>query len=196
MPARFTAFAGACAILAGVAGFLYSVSFVVLQNNLLSALFLTSGALLSVAVLVGLYSVLREHGGAYAVLGLALGAAGAAGSLLHGGYDLSNAINPPDTIPPAVSNLPSPVDPRGLATFGITGLAILIFAWLIVQGKRLPRTLGYLGYLLGILLIIVYLGRLIVLTASSPLILIPAALTGFIVSPLWNIWLGLELRKL
>ena len=39
-----------------------------------------------------------------------------------------------------------------------------------------------------------YLGRLIVFDASSPLILVPAVLNGFVVGPAWYIWLGLSLR--
>ncbi|MDP9243568.1 MAG: hypothetical protein M3O77_00615 [Chloroflexota bacterium] len=51
---------------------------------------------------------------------LALGLAGALGAALHGGYDLANAINPPASDP--IANLPSPIDPRGLLTFGVSGL--------------------------------------------------------------------------
>jgi hypothetical protein len=45
------------------------------------------------------------------------------------------------------------------------------------------------------LLLVVYLGRLVVLTPSSPLVLLPAALTGFVVNPLWYVLLGLALRR-
>ena len=44
-------------------------------------------------------------------------------------------------------------------------------------------------------MIIVYLGRLIVLTPFSPLVLLPAAITGFIINPLWYLLLGLSLRR-
>ena len=44
-------------------------------------------------------------------------------------------------------------------------------------------------------MIVVYLGRLIVLTPSNPLVLLPAAVTGFIVNPLWYLLLGLSLRR-
>jgi hypothetical protein len=39
--------------------------------------------------------------------------------------------------------------------------------------------------------VLIYLGRLIVFDATNPLLLGPAALEGFIVNPLWYIWLGL-----
>uniref|UniRef100_A0A7C1FJ47 Uncharacterized protein n=1 Tax=Caldilinea aerophila TaxID=133453 RepID=A0A7C1FJ47_9CHLR len=52
-----------------------------------------------------------------------------------------------------------------------------------------------LTFVLGALLIGVYLGRLIVLTPTSPLVLLPAALSGFLVNPLWYVLLGLALRR-
>jgi hypothetical protein len=46
-----------------------------------------------------------------------------------------------------------------------------------------------------VLLNIIYLGRLIILDATSLVIVIPALLTGFIVNPLWYLWLGMQLRR-
>ncbi len=43
---------------------------------------------------------------------------------------------------------------------------------------------------LGILLVVLYLGRLIILEAKNPLIVVVALLSGFIVNPLWYSWLG------
>jgi hypothetical protein len=63
----FERFAGTCAVLAGVAGFLYAVAFVVLQNILLSGLFLMLGGLLSTAVLAGVYDRLRETDASFAL---------------------------------------------------------------------------------------------------------------------------------
>ncbi len=59
-----------------------------------------------------------------------------------------------------------------------------------------PRGLSYLGYLLGVLLVVIYLVRFIVLDPNkSPLILIALALTGFIVNPAWYAWVGLVLLR-
>lgn len=58
-----------------------------------------------------------------------------------------------------------------------------------------PRGLAYLGYVSGVLLVLIYLGRLIILSASNPLVLGPAAIEGFIVNPAWYIWLGFALRR-
>ncbi|MBI4493775.1 MAG: hypothetical protein HY690_13365 [Chloroflexi bacterium] len=197
----FERLAGLCAMLAGVAGFLYSVAFIIIARSapdlggLLSALFLMLGGLLSTAALVAVYQRLREIDAAFALWGLVLGLVGALGSAIHGGYDLANAINPPAAIPANLANLPSPIDPRGLLTFGVAGLALLVVSSLIVRGHQLPRSLGFLGYVLAVLFLVLYLGRLIVLDATNPMILGPALLAGFIVNPAWYLWLGVALWR-
>lgn len=193
----FARFGGFCAILAGATGFLYSVAFVLVARanpalgEQLAALFLLLGGLLGSAALVAVYERVRRHGAqaGFALWALLLGLVSALGTAIHGGYDLANVINPPATR----VDLPSAIDPRGLLTFGVAGLATLTFAWLIRQGAGLPRGLGGLGFVLGVLLVIVYLGRLIVLDADSPAIVLPAVLAGFAVNPAWYIWLGRSL---
>jgi hypothetical protein len=61
----------------------------------------------------------------------------------------------------------------------------------MTQNASLPKGLAYLGYLSAALMIILYLGRLILLQATSLAIVIPALLEGFIVNPLWYVWLGM-----
>jgi hypothetical protein len=194
IPARsasFERFAGVCAALAGVSGLLYAVAFVVLQDPLLSGLFLMTSGLLTSAALLAVYERLRETDASFALLALVFGLAGALGSAVHGGYDLANAINPPSNLP----DLPNPVDPRGLLTFGVAGTALLVFSWLIGRGGNLPRGLGYLGYASAVLLLALYLGRLIVLDPTNPVILAPALLNGFLVNPLFYLWLALALLR-
>lgn len=189
LPTRFTSFerfAGVCAILAGASGLLYAVAFVVLQNALLSGLFLMLGGLLTSAALLAVYERLRETDASFAMLGLVLGLAGSLGSAVHGGYDLANAVNPP----PSLADLPNPVDPRGLLTFGVAGIALLVVAWLIGRGGRFPRGLGYLAYISAALLLMLYLGRLILLDPANPFIVVPALLSGFVINPLFYLWLG------
>jgi hypothetical protein len=187
-------FAGVCAIGAALAGFLYSVAFVVLRSEGLSAVCLLLVGLLSTAALVGLYQQVRDIDAGFALLGLLLTVVGGIGAAIHGGYDLSNALHPPATTGLSV-DLPSQVDPRGLLTFGLTGLGLWTLAWLIVRGGELPRRLGQLGYLMAALAIILYLGRLIVLDSTNPLILVPALLAGFVVNPAWYLWLGIVLWR-
>jgi hypothetical protein len=79
------------------------------------------------------------------------------------GARIANTINPP----PTVSDLPNPVDPRGLLTFGVAGAALFIVGWLILRGGRFPKGLGYLAYLSAILLVALYLGPLIILESGA-----------------------------
>jgi len=192
MKTSFEKFAGWMAILAGISGFLYSVAFVVLQSNLLSALFLLFGGLFSAAALTALYQRLRGTESGFALLGLLLTLSAALGSAIHGGYDLSNSLHPPSSLNP---DLPNPIDPRGLLTFGIAGLGLFLLSRLMTQNMNFPKGLAYLGMLSAILMIVLYLGRLIILQATSLVIVIPALLEGFIVNPLWYVWLGLTLFR-
>jgi hypothetical protein len=188
----FDRFAGSAAIAAGVLGFLYSIAFVVLKQQTLYSLCLMLGGLATAVVMVGLYTHLSISEPGVAQIGLLLGTVAALGSAIHAGYDLANAVNPPAS---AAGDLPSQIDPRGFLTFGVAGLALFGFSWLMSSSNRFPRSLAYMGFLLALLLIVIYLGRLIILDANSPAILLPAALVGFLVNPAWNIWLGLTLLK-
>jgi hypothetical protein len=185
-------FAGLCAMLTGVTGFLYAVAFILLRNGLLSALFLLLTGFLSSAALVAVYRRVRATDADFALWALLLGFIGALGAAIHGGYDLANAINPPAVAPAA---LPNAIDPRGLLTFGIAGIALFVVAWLIRRGQQLPAGLSYLGYLSALLLLILYLGRLVILDPANPIILGPALLNGFLVNPAWYLWLGLVLWR-
>jgi hypothetical protein len=188
----FQRFAGACAILAGALTLLYSISFIILVSEPLSSFCLLANGLLVTAVLVALYERLRSTDASFALLGLLVGLAGAIGSALHGGYDLAAVLHEHAAVDP---NLPSAMDPRGLLTFGATGLALWIFAWLIVRSGRLPKALGYLGYGVATLSIVLYLGRLIVFDAKNPVIVGPALLAGFVATPIFYIWLGVSLWR-
>lgn len=198
----FDSFAGYCAVLVGVCGFLYAVAFLILARSLptlgglLSALFLLLFGLLSTAALTAVYERLRAVSDAAAFWGLLLGIAGAFGAAIHGGYDLSNFIHPSAAaVANAAADLPSAIDPRGLLSFGVAGLALLVISALIRREGQLPTGLGALGYLSGVLLILLYLARLIVLAPTNPIVLIPAIVNGFIVGPAWYIWLGLALLR-
>ena len=191
MRSTFERFGGYCAVLAGMAGFLYSVAFIILRSDVLSALFLLLGGLFGTAALTALYERLRDTDSTFALWGLIFALAGAIRSAIHGGFDLSNALHPPAT----ATDLPNPIDPRGLLTFGFASIGLFVFSWLILQSASFSKNFGYLGYLSAILMIILYLGRLIVLQATSPVIVIPALLEGFLVNPIWYIWLGVMLLR-
>jgi hypothetical protein len=185
-------FGGACAVVAGIVGFLYAVAFVLLRMPTLYSICLLVGGLLGTAALLALYARLKTTDAAFALLGLILGVVGAIGSAIHAGYDLANALHPPASVN---ADLPSQIDPRGLLTFGVAGLGLWVFAWLIVRGGQFPKPLGYLGYVTAALLLIIYVARLIVLDAASPLVLVPALLAGFIANPVFYVWLGVSLWR-
>ena len=188
----FARIAGLCGVINGCVGLLYALSFVVFGSVLWSSIFLMLGGLLSSAVLVALYDCVREADPAWSTWALVVSMAGAAGALIHGGYDLANTLHPPMM---ANADLPNAVDPRGLLTFGVAGLGLLAFAGLIHRSGRFSGALGNMGYMLGTLLIVIYIARLIVLNPANPLLLVPMLLTGFIVNPAWNIWLGIVLWR-
>jgi hypothetical protein len=183
---------GVASISTAIAGLGYAVSFVVLKDPLLSAVFLLLGGVLVTPVLVAVRERLREAAPVAAGWAILLALAGALGSAVHGGYDLANAVHPPAAVN---ADLPNPVDPRGLLTFGLTGLALIFLGVLIARTGRLPRWLGYLACLNGVLLVVLYLGRLIILDPTNLLIVIPALLTGFLLNPLWYAWLGVWLLR-
>jgi len=195
--------AGTAAIATGAGGIVYSIAFLggvvegwALQLGLtVASIALMVGGLLSILVMVALYRRLVASASAVALLALLLVAVGAAGALLHGGYDLANSVHAPVTDLFAEAQLPSPVDPRGLLTFGVTGLGLLLLAWQSRRSGTLPARLAALGMVLGSLLIVVYLGRLLIVTPTNLLVAIPAALTGIVLSPTFYIWLGIELRR-
>jgi hypothetical protein len=195
--------AGAAAIATGIGGVVYSVAFLggVVAGwapelgIVVSSLALMLGGILSVAVLVAIYRRLLDSAPAAGLLGLVLVAVGATGALVHGGYDLANAIQPPVSNVLAEAELPNAIDPRGLLTFGVTGLGLLVLSYQSRMGAVLPRNLASLGMAVGALLVVVYLGRLIILTPTNLLVAVPAALTGLVLSPAFYVWLGLELRR-
>lgn len=194
----FRAFAAGCAFVVGVGGFAYAIAFVaVLRGSgepaaLASAAFLLIGGLLATPVLVAVYLILAPTSPGMALWALTIGLAGAIGSAIHGGFDLANLINEPAG---SGGGFPNAVDPRGLLTFGFAAVGTAAVAWLILRGGRLPRRLGLVAAVLTALLLLIYLGRLVLLDPEHPVLLVAAIATGFVVSPLWWISLGVELRQ-
>jgi len=184
---------GVAAIANAILALVYAVGFVFLKNANVYAPALLIGGVLSAVALTAVYSRIRSETSGFALLGLLFGFAGTIGAIVHGGYDLANLLNPPTGAPDA--SLPFPTDPRGLMTFGISGIGVLALSWATLRETAIPRRLAWLGIALGVLLIVVYLGRLIVLDPNSPLILAPAGLAAIIVSPLWYAWIGRELLR-
>jgi hypothetical protein len=197
MPVSFERFAGWTAIAVAVGGFAYSLSFVIFLKNgsdvaaTLADLLLMLGGFAVTAVFIALFRRLRETDAGFALWAVVLGIAGAVGSGLHGGFDLAVQVkDPAGTVSALAAN---PTDPRGLATFAVSGLALLLISWLILAGGRLPKGLGNLGIVGGILLLVIYVGRLTVFNPKNPFLLTVAVVSGFVVNPAWFAWLGMAL---
>ncbi|HZQ09926.1 MAG TPA: hypothetical protein VFD70_25345 [Anaerolineae bacterium] len=197
-------FSGIAAILAGIGVELYSIAFVILASlrvapNIglpLSAILLLVDGLLTVIVFTALYLHVREMDSGFALLAILFGAAGALASSAHGAFDLANVLYPPNPNVLETSNYPSAIDPRGFATFGLTGLGLVVFGWLMLRGKMFPTRLAQLALLLGIISIVIYLARLIILSPANPIVFIVIVVTGFIISPVFYVWLGITLRRM
>ena len=198
----FEIFAGWCAIVAGIFGFLYSVSFIILQpgapeiSNLLSALFLMIVGIFTTGTLTAIYARLRGRSPEFALWAYQFGMIGAFGSAIHGGYDLANAIHPSlIAVGLSTANVPLQIDPRGFLTFFASAIALLTFSILIVTSRRFPHTLGIVGIVSASTLMLLYLARLIILDPTNIIVIVLALLSGFILQPIWNIWLGLALWR-
>ncbi len=193
---NFKQFAAANAWLAGVSAFLYSLTFYWADKGdsqtagTLNQLFLMLGGLFAIAVLIRLYNSLREGAGEFATWAVVLGIFGLIGSMIHGGFGLASSITPTSDL-----NSISGVDPRGLLTFGLTGVSVLTFGFLMHQTKKYEPAVFWLGKLLGVLLIAIYILRLVspdgAATATKDL----AAVAGFIVAPSWYISLAQAFSK-
>lgn len=73
----------------------------------------------------------------------------------------------------------------------MVGLSLFVFAWLIVRSGDVPKGLGYLGYVLAVLLVALFLGALLTNNAKNLFVLVPGGLASLVATPVWNIWLGM-----
>jgi hypothetical protein len=186
----FSRFSSACAYLAAVAGLAYSVTFVATTDDDtrfgegLEGAFLLAGGLLAVAVFAALYQLVREREPGFALLGLLLGVGGGFGAAIHGAYQLALAVEEL-----SAEDAPNAIDPRGFLTFGVTGMAVALFA-LLLEGR-----LRVVGFVFAVLLGILWIGRLVGGDADDVALLAPAALAGLVANPLWYVLVGRRLGR-
>lgn len=185
---NFERLAGWSAIAAAAGGILYGLFFVILGRIGVASALLMIGGLLSTVVLVALATSLRSVNENAARWALAIGIVASLASVTHGGYDLAKVVNPPAGTN-VLAEYPSQVDPRGLSTFAIAGIAYLVLATLAVRSPRYPNALARLGQVLGIVMIIIYLGRLIILDPTNPIVRVALA-AGVLANTVFFLWLG------
>jgi hypothetical protein len=64
------------------------------------------------------------------------GAGAVLAGIVHFLYAVANLLNPPASAP---ADLPSQIDPRGLLTFGVMGLGLLVIAWLMGRSEEFQQ---------------------------------------------------------
>ncbi len=195
---RFERVAGLAAVAAAVGGILYSAAFTTYLKGhsvgaaKIAAALLFGGGLVVIVAWVGVGERLRRRDPGFGLCALAFGVVAAAGSAVHGAYDLANFIKPPASLP---ADVPNAIDPRGMMTFGVAGVAILLASLAIARTEAFPRRLAGLGALAGVLLVAVYLGRLIILDPNNGFLLSAAVVSGFVVTPAWFALAGVDLLR-
>jgi hypothetical protein len=200
MSAGFQRLAGSCALLVGLGAFVYAILFITIVegNEETEPWFaiLLAGALTSVPVMIALYFRLRAFDEGLALTALVLGLFGALGGILHGGYELAALVTPPDTSP-EVGVFPGPESvAKGVLRYLVAGLALLLIAWLVWASALLPRGIALLAGVGGVLLVVIYFGRLFdFITPGDYVSLIAPILYGFLVHPLLYGWIGVTFLR-
>lgn len=151
------------------------------------------GGLAVTGVFVGAYEAFRDLGRPFLLWALLLGVGAGLGQMLNAsvalGYEMGAAVPPP-------GGFEGTPDPVGILRFGINGLALFLLGWVITRAPGLPRALGLLAELGGVLLVIMYVGRLTgVIDTAQRLTLIPPVAYGLLVHPVFFAWLGSSLRR-
>lgn len=191
-PAPFDRFAGVAGVLGGASALGYAISFLVLSDAQLAALFLLLSGFLASPLWVAVHLRVRGVGSGFAEWGTALVLLGAVGSAVHGAHDLAATVAPP---PGRIIEELDPIDPRGVLTFGAAGVGLFVLASLFLRYGAFPRWLGWTGLLSAVLLVVLYIGRLVVVDPGSPIIAGPAVVDGFVVGPLVLVGLGAHLLR-
>ena len=203
MNQSYARFGGLSAMMVGALSILYAVFYLIIApraeavGTLGSWIILAVSGIFSSAAFVALYLRLRPASEGFALWGLVLGLFSSFATLAHGAWQalvlttLNSASQSQRVAIELVRMVPSPVDPAGVATFGVIGLASLVTGMIIIVSGRLPRTLGYLAVANAVLLITLYFATA---AGAQTLILLSGGLTSVIVGPIFWIWLGLELR--
>jgi hypothetical protein len=157
-----------------------------------------SGILSGVAV-VALVRRVEHHGPTAARWAATLGVGAGLATSLHGFGDLfavdklAHRFESGDsTTRSAVvlaQGLPSAVDPRGLATFGVAGMVAATLGMLL---RREHGRLGPLGMVLGADLVALFVATAV---RIDPLVLVTGGLASLALGPVWWIGVGRLLRR-
>jgi hypothetical protein len=181
------------------------VSFGVQSTNFLLAL----GGLLGFVAVIAIFQRLRATSEAWARLALWFGMFGALLSALHGwsaligNPTLADAFNQGEASKAAatlIANLPSATDPRGVGTFGLTGLFVLVVGLLMYRTEGMPRRLAYVALVSALLLELTFVGTVayasgLGIAVARYLFTVAGPLQAVVAGPLFYIWIGTILRR-
>lgn len=186
----FERFAGLAGIVTGLSSLLYAVFFLLVKGTLhtyLPSLFLAIGGFLALPLAVAIYSRVRAADPSFALYALLLAAVGYLGTAVHGVYGLALQLPTPTAGSDTAVFEP---DPRGFLAFGVTGVSVFLLSWLIARSRAFPVGVAYVGYVLGIALVVLFLGNLLTNDTTSYFILVPGGIASLLGTPIWSIWLG------
>ena len=171
-------------------GIAYSAVFVAYLHSgsrstaIAGAVILLVGGVVAGMVMLALYGRLRTTEPGFALWGAAVGVFGGLATSLHGGYDLAVTVKHLQGTPV------SQVDPRGLATFGLSALAIGVLSWLMTRSSQFPLRLGRMGMAASVGLLLTYVGRITLLNPHRSVLFALLVLVGFVLTPAWYLWVG------
>lgn len=195
--AAFGRLAGLLAYFVGIGGLVYGILFAYIVRGApgwvarVWLLLAVLGGLAATGVLVGLYERVKETEEAVALWALLLGVVAGLGQMLNSSVGLGYSFNPAP-----VGVFVSEPDPLGVLRFGLNGVALFLFGWLMARGKNFPRALGYLAEVGGLLLLVIYAGRVTgIIDPAERITLIPPLLYGLVVHPILYVWLGRALGR-
>jgi hypothetical protein len=176
------------AALVAVGGFVYGVLFVLVARGTTDAVVRTwlvtgiLGGLVAAGAFVALFERIKVADPLVATWALVVGVAGALGQTLNAsvtlGYDVTGTSG-------------STPDPLGILRFAFTGIALVLFGWVMTRDATIPRALSGVGVVGGVLLVIMYVGRVAgFITPVNKYTLIPPFLYGLVVHPVFYLWLS------
>jgi len=135
--------------------------------------------------IVAVYYRVRSVGEAWAFFATLVGIAAAVGTMIAAVYEVANLRLAP------VTAAPSPANPLGVMTFGLTGLWFLIANRLLWRTTT-PRALVVLGFLNAAAL---FWGFLAGLSENGGVVYLASLFAAAIGGPIYWLWLGRQLRR-
>lgn len=166
----------------------------------IASLLLALGGLAATAAIVGVYRRLREVHETWALWSLLIGFTYGILTTIYGIslavlfpilsdlYIHGNAATQASVL--VAGSLPSPLDPFGFTKFALSGLWLLITGMLMLRSRFFPRPLGYLTFIAGIGILLLFIGNV---TNTSALILSTGLPGSAIIGPLFWLWVGYTL---